>query len=221
MKISLEWLKDFLPAGVPDAKKAADALTHAGLPVEAIEQHSPDTVIDVEVTSNRGDCLCHIGVARELAALLGLQFREKEVAVSESKPAASENVSVRIEAPDLCPHYTARIVRGVKIGPSPAWMARRLEAVGVRPINNVVDVTNYVMFEMGQPLHAFDFAKVAGSQIVVRTARRGESIVSIDGRKRELVPSMLVIADAQKPVALAGVMGGKDSGCGGNSPAQP
>jgi phenylalanyl-tRNA synthetase beta chain len=167
-------------------------------------------VIDVEVTSNRSDCLSHIGIARELAALLNLPFNPPQLSPDPAAKAAPE-VTVRIDAPTLCPHYTARVIRGVKLAPSPDWMLRRLEAVGIRPINNVVDVTNYVMFEMGQPLHAFDFAKISGAKIIVRTAARGESLVSIDGRKRDVDPSLLVIADAQKPVALAGVMGGLDT----------
>jgi phenylalanyl-tRNA synthetase beta chain len=222
MKISLEWLGDFL-SSVPDANAAAESLTHAGLPVESIESHGPDTVLDVEVTSNRSDCLCHLGIARELSAILDLPLRQGAMQEqpatmpspqpSPGVPGEGENsaVRVRIDAPELCPHYTARLIRGVKVAPSPPWMARRLQAVGVRPINNVVDVTNYVMFEMGQPLHAFDFAKISGGQIIVRNAARGETILSIDGRKRDLVPSMLVIADASHPVALAGVMGGSES----------
>jgi len=210
MKISLEWLGDFLTS-VPDASAAAEALTHAGLPVESIESHGPDTVIDVEVTSNRSDCLCHLGVARELSAILDLPLRNDPIHLAESNDPASAAVRVGIDAPELCRHYTARLIRGVKVAPSPPWIARRLEAVGVRPINNVVDVTNYVMFEMGQPLHAFDFAKISGGQIIVRNAARGETILSIDGRNRQLVPSMLVIADARHPVALAGVMGGSES----------
>ncbi|MGD0769878.1 MAG: phenylalanine--tRNA ligase subunit beta [Tepidisphaeraceae bacterium] len=210
MKISLEWLGEFL-SSVPDANTAAEALTHAGLPVESIESHGPDTVIDVEVTSNRSDCLCHLGVARELSAILDLPLRNEPIQLAESDDPASAAVRVGIDALELCPHYTARLIRGLKVAPSPPWLARRLEAVGVRPINNVVDVTNYVMFEMGQPLHAFDFAKISSGQIIVRNAARGETILSLDGRKRELVPSMLVIADARHPVALAGVMGGLES----------
>jgi phenylalanyl-tRNA synthetase beta chain len=210
MKISLEWLGDFL-SSVPDASAAAEALTHAGLPVESIESHGPDTVLDVEVTSNRSDCLCHLGIARELSAILDLPLRDEPIQVAESDDPASASVRVRIDALEFCPHYTARLIRGVKIASAPPWMTRRLEAVGVRPINNVVDVTNYVMFETGQPLHAFDFAKIAGGQIIVRNAARGETILSIDGRTRQLVPSMLVIADARNPVALAGVMGGLES----------
>lgn len=210
MKISLNWLGDYL-TGPIDAQKAADALTNGGLPVESIEKHGDDTVLDVEVTSNRSDCLSHQGVARELGALLNLPLREVAVSAPETDESASAAVSVRIDSSELCPIYTARILRGVKIGPSPSWMATRLEAVGIRPINNVVDVTNYVMLELGQPLHAFDFAKIAGKKIIVRNANRGESLVSIDGRKRELSPQMLVIADESRPVALAGVMGGSES----------
>src|SRR5687768_8360486 len=197
MRISLEWLKDYLPTPV-DPSAAADALTHGGFPVENIETHGSDTVLDVEVTSNRGDCLSHVGVGRELSALTATDFREPPAdgAVSNASAApASPPTSVQIEAPDLCPHYTARVIRNVKVGPSPAWIARRLEAVGLRPINNIVDVTNYVLFELGQPLHAFDFDRLEGRRVVVRRARGGEKIVSIDGRERELSPDMLVIAD--------------------------
>jgi phenylalanyl-tRNA synthetase beta chain len=210
MKISMEWLAEYLP-GPLEAERAGDALTHGGLPVEVIERHGDDTVMDVEVTSNRGDCLSHVGIARELAALLGRELREPSPQMNEAKTATGEVASVAIDASDLCPHYTARVIRGVKIGASPAWLARRLEAVGLRPVNNVVDVTNYVMFEMGQPLHAFDFDRIGGGKIVVRRARPGEKLVSLDGRERTLSPEMLVIADANRAVALAGVMGGLDS----------
>ena len=213
MKTSMEWLSEFLPGEV-DAKVAGEALTHGGLPVETIEQKGNDTVIDVEVTSNRGDCLSHLGIARELAALLKQDLRGVQPRAAETGERADAATSVRIEALDLCPHYTARVLRNVKMRPSPAWMVRRLEAVGLRAINNVVDVTNYVMFEMGQPLHAFDFDKLEGRRIVVRRAKGGEKIVSIDGHERMLKPEMLVIADAVRPVALAGVMGGKDSEVG-------
>jgi len=208
MKISLEWLSDFLPGAI-DAQQAADALTHGGFPVESIESHGDDTVLDVEVTSNRGDCLSHVGVARELAALLNREFKPKP-----NVPAATSGApptSVEIEATDLCPHYIARVLRNVAVKPSPAWLIRRLEAVGLRAINNIVDVTNYVMFELGQPLHAFDLDRLSERRIVVRQARTGEKLISIDGRERALLPDMLVIADAARPVALAGVMGGIDS----------
>lgn len=210
MKTSLEWLGEYV-SGPIEPTAAADALTNGGLNVDAADRIGDDTVLDIDVTSNRGDCLCHLGIARELAALQSREFRPVAPAATEIAAPAAEAVKVRIDAPALCPQYTARVIRGVKIGPSPAWMVRRLEAVGLRPINSVVDVTNYVMFEMGQPLHAFDFAKIAGRQIIVREARKGEKLISIDGHERQLTPRMLVIADAEKPVALAGVMGGRDS----------
>ncbi len=208
MNISLDWLSDYLPA-LPPAAALADALTMGGFPVEHVHTVGDDTVLDVEVTSNRPDLLSHRGIARELAALMNLNLT--------LPPAPSTNPQLptpnflTIKAPALCPQYTARILRGVKIGPGPDWLRRRLEAVGVRPVNNVVDVTNYVMLDMGQPLHAFDLSKIGGSRIVVRLAKPGETLVSIDGHERKLTPDMLVIADADKPVALAGVMGGLHS----------
>jgi len=209
MNTSLQWLTDFLPGAKLDAQAAGDALTNGGLPVEHFEQRADgDVMLDVEVTSNRSDCLSHVGVARELGALLNLRFQETEPVAAEAVTPATSVTSVRIDAQHLCPHYTARVIRNVRIGASPAWMVKRLEAVGLRAINNVVDVTNYVMFELGQPLHAFDFDRLAGRKIVVREARAGEAITSIDGHERKLTPGMLVIADAEKPVALAGVMGG-------------
>jgi phenylalanyl-tRNA synthetase beta chain len=213
MKISLEWLSQYL-LGTITAQQAADALTHGGLPVEVIETIGNDTVIDVEVTSNRSDCLSHIGVARELAALLNLEFRDLTLPTFPQDKTPTNDTGLKavgIDAPELCPHYTARVFRNVQIKPSPAWMQRRLTAVGLRPINNIVDITNYILFEMGQPLHAFDLDKIGGQQINVRRAKPGEKITSLDGHERPLSPEMLVIADQTKPVALAGVMGGLDS----------
>lgn len=210
MRTSIEWLTDFLPAPL-DAHACGEALTHGGLPVEIYDRVGDDTVIDVEITSNRGDCLSHRGVARELAALLNLPLKQPEIRAAESATGAASVTSVQITAPDLCPHYTARILRNVRVGPSPAWMVRRLEAVGLRAINNIVDITNYVMFELGQPLHAFDFDKLGGKRIIVRRAVGGERLTSIDGKARNLTTDMLVIADDKRPVALAGVMGGLDS----------
>lgn len=214
MKISLEWLRQYLPTA-PDALACGDALTMAGLPTENFESHGADTVLDVEVTSNRGDCLSHVGIARELAALLRLGVTEP--AIGQAVPRAVERgaktdgLTVAVEEPGLCPVYTARVIRGVKVGPSPAWMVRRLEACGLRAVNNIVDVTNYVLFELGQPLHTFDLSQVKGNQVIVRRARAGESLTSIDGHVRKLTADMLVIADLDRPVALTGVMGGKDS----------
>lgn len=212
MKISLEWLGDFLTTRV-DAQRAADTLTAGGLPVEQILSAGNDRVLDVEITSNRGDCLSHRGIARELSALLDLKLqprlRAAQIVAVPGTPAPP--VPVQIDAPDLCPHYTARVIRNARVAPSPEWLVRRLESVGLRAINNVVDATNYVMFELGQPLHAFDLKNLRGRRIRVRRAAAGEKLVSIDGHERALSPEMLVIADTERPVALAGVMGGRDT----------
>ena len=210
MKISLEWLREYLPE-VGGASVCGEALTMAGLPTENFETLGNDTVMDVEVTSNRGDCLSHLGVARELGALLGHAVREPAGGRKVGVAGAVDGWRLVVEDATLCPLYTARVIRGVKVGPSPAWLARRLEAVGVRPVNNIVDVTNYVLFELGQPLHAFDAGRLSGGTISVRRARAGETINTLDGHVRKLSGEMLVVADGDKPVALAGLMGGKES----------
>jgi len=210
MKISLEWLRDYIDIDLP-AQAIADTLSNLGFPIESIEQVGQDTVLDVEITSNRGDCLGHIGIARELAAATGQPLKIPAIKLQESPEPTCLKVQVEIREPTLCNRYTARIIENVKVGPAPEWMRRRLEAVGIRSINNIVDVTNYVMMEAGQPTHAFDFSKIGGQKIVVRKAVNGERLVSIDGTKCELDSSMLVIADADRPTAMAGVMGGLDS----------
>ncbi len=170
-----------------------------------------DHVLEVEVTPNRPDCLSVIGVARELAALTGTPFRPPSVAVKESGESAESLARLQLDAPDLCRRYTVRIISGLRVGPSPAWMAARLRAVGLRPISNVVDVTNYVLWELGHPLHAFDHAKVADRTVVVRRARTGERFTTLDGQERTLTDRMLVIADPRRAIGLAGVMGGANT----------
>ena len=170
-----------------------------------------ETVVEFEITSNRPDCLSIIGIARETAVTLNTEFRKPVIKVSEKGDCIADNASVEVLDPDLCPRYSARVVKDVKIQPSPKWLCDRLKAAGVRPINNIVDITNYVMLEMGQPMHAFDLANLKGNRIVVRRAHDGEIMKTLDGQDRELDSSMLVIADAEKPVAVAGVMGGADS----------
>ena len=170
-----------------------------------------DVVIDFEVTPNRPDCLSLVGMAREVGALTGAALQLPPHDLSEDGPATASSVSIEIADPDLCPRYVGRIVRGIQVGPSPAWLQRRLQAVGQRPINNIVDITNYVMLELGQPLHAFDLARLEQQRIVVRRARSGETIQTLDDVERDLEEHMLVIADGVKPVALAGVMGGTNS----------
>ena len=193
------------------AFQIGELLSDRGLPYESIEQLADDTVIDIEVTSNRGDCLSHIGIARELAAATGKKVKLPEIFLPQSESDAHKLVKVEIAEPAMCGRYTARVIENVKVGPTPDWMKKRLEAVGLRSVNNVVDATNYAMMETGQPPHAFDFAKISGAKIIVRKANSGERITSIDGTKCDLETNMLVIADAEKPVAIAGVMGGLDT----------
>ncbi|MCL2227716.1 MAG: phenylalanine--tRNA ligase subunit beta [Oscillospiraceae bacterium] len=170
-----------------------------------------DSIVEFEITSNRPDCLSVIGIARESAATFGAGLKIPEPAVKGSGGDINELLSVEIKDLDLCPRYTGRMVRNIKIEPSPTWMRRRLRAAGVRPINNIVDITNYVMLEYGQPMHAFDYACLDGGKITVRTAEKGEVTRTLDGAERELTADMLVIADAKKPVGVAGVMGGENS----------
>ena len=170
-----------------------------------------DVVLELELTPNRGDCLSILGVAREVAAILGKPLQMPPTEPLETVPGGEEPVRVDIEEPELCRRYVARLLINVQAGPSPAWMQHRLRAVGVRPISNVVDVTNYVMMELGQPLHAFDYHKLQDGRIIVRRAVEDEIIISLDNVARKLNPEMLVITDPSGPVAVAGVMGGLDS----------
>jgi len=208
VNISYNWLRDYVPTDL-EPREVADRLTRVGLAVDSVEPLAGgDSRLDVEVGANRPDCLGHIGVARELAAALNVPLRAADAAYEESGAACEKKVRVEVEDFGLCPLYTARLIEGVKVGPSPDWLRARLEAVGIRPVSNVVDVTNYVMMETGQPLHAFDFAGLAEGRIVVRRARSGERFTAIDHSEHSLSPERLVIADAHRPVALAGVMGG-------------
>ena len=176
-----------------------------------LAEYLGDAIFDLEVTPNRPDCLSVLGMAREVAALTNRRCGFPHPPTMRWGRTIDKHVSVEIADPDLCPRYCASLIDGVKIGPSPAWMQERLIACGMRPINNIVDITNYVMLEYGQPLHSFDFRKIGGAKIVVRRARTGEKLTSLDGVDRELRPDMLVIADQAIPVAIAGVMGGADS----------
>ena len=185
-----------LPA---DAPVGADLSTYLGL---------DDTILEIEITPNRPDALSVVGVARELSALTGAPFRFPQVAVRDGGQAVAALAAVEITDPDLCPRYAARVITGLTVRPSPPWLAQRLRAVGLRPINNLVDVTNYVLWELGHPLHAFDHATLPGGRIVVRRARAGERMTTLDGRERALEPDMLMICDAERAVAVGGVMGG-------------
>jgi phenylalanyl-tRNA synthetase beta chain len=210
MNISYNWLHE-LTGTILNPAELRESLTMVGLAIDAVEEQPDDQILDVEVPSNRPDCLSHIGIAREVAVIESGQVTFPAAEPPPLNGRAEDLTSVEIRDPDLCSRYAARIVRGVKIGPSPDWLAKRLEAIGQRPINNVADITNYVLHELGQPLHAFDLAKLGEHRIVVRRARPGERLKTLDGMDRQLTSEMLVIADAARPVALAGVMGGEDS----------
>ena len=210
MLVSWEWLSQYVYLkNTPD--EIANRLSLSGLNHEETKAVDGDTVLDLEVTSNRADCLCHIGIAREIGALTQQQLCLPEAKIATSGDDIAQSWKLNVDAPAACPRYTGRIIRGVKVGPSPAWLVKRLAAIGCKSVNNIVDVTNYVMFEMGQPLHAFDLRHVRGNQIVVRMAQEGEQLVAIDHRQYKLDPSMVVIADAQRALALGGIMGGADS----------
>lgn len=210
MIVSWNWLKEYLDLDMPPSE-VEQRLAMAGLNHEGSEKVGDDLAIDLEVTSNRPDCLGHIGVAREIAVLWDKALWIPTPAPKQSKTDIETLTSVTIEAPELCPRYTARLLRGVKVGPSPDWLAKHLTTLGIAVISNVVDVTNYVMMECGQPLHAFDFAGLKGGKIIVRDAVKDEPFIAIDHRTYELQPGMCVIADESRPVALGGVMGGADT----------
>jgi phenylalanyl-tRNA synthetase beta chain len=214
MKVPLSWVREFVDV-TASAEEIGTLMSVRGLPLEGLEADGDDVVMDFEVTANRPDCMSIRGIAREIATAYRLPFRDK-VTWRDSFSrivdlADGVTIPVTIDEPDLCGRYVGIVADITAIGPSPEWMQRRLQACGVRPISNVVDVTNYVMLETGQPMHAFDYAKLAGPAIVVRRARAGERLTTLDGKNRALTTDMLVIADAERAQAIGGVMGGADS----------
>ncbi len=222
MIVSWNWLKNYVALDMP-AEEVEQRLAMAGLNHEESWQAGDDRAIDLEITSNRPDCLGHVGVAREIAVLFNKKLQTTDPRPASGKTQAADLATVAIDCPDLCYRYTARVIRGVRVGPTPDWMARRLRTIfDPRPaqrdkkkpwksINNVVDITNYVLMECGQPLHAFDLKHLRGQQVVVRRARPGEKFEAINHETYELSPEMCVIADAERAVALGGVMGGADT----------
>lgn len=210
MRVPLSWLKEFVSVRLAP-ESLAHQITMGGVEVESIEQCCGDSVFVLGITPNRADCLSVRGVAREVSAVLNLPLKKISQKVAPGVGNIAERVKISVKDPALCPRYCARVIDGVKIAPSPKWLADRIEALGLRSINNVVDATNFVMMECGQPLHAFDLDHVAGNRIIVRTADDGQQFQTLDGADRKLVATDLVIADAKGPVALAGVMGGKNS----------
>jgi phenylalanyl-tRNA synthetase beta chain len=210
VKVTYNWLKDFLNIKI-SPKVLADKLTMAGLEVVSLEEAGGDFVFEIEITSNRPDWLSILGVAREISAITGAKL--KTANLKEPKIKAKEFKPIKISIADKkdCSFYSARIICDVKVGPSPDWLKKRLELLGCRSVNNIVDITNYVLFELGHPLHAFDLDLLAQEEIVVRRAKPGEKITTLDNQLRPLSHDILIIADKDKPQAIAGVMGGKDT----------
>jgi phenylalanyl-tRNA synthetase beta chain len=215
VRFSLDWLRQHVEIDL-EPEELARKLTSVGFAVEGIEPLDEDVALEVEVTGNRPDCMNHRGLAREIAAITGRPLRPLETGCPESSRPTSEAARVEIEDAELCSRYTARVILGVRLGPSPAWLERRLRAIGLMPKWNVVDAANYVLWDLGHPLHTFDLANLSESRIVVRRARPGEKLLTVaDEIEHALDPSMLLIADSARPVAVAGVMGGLESGITG------
>ena len=216
MKLPIEWLREFVETPLDNDALAA-ALTMAGLEVEETTASDDGPVFHTKVTPNRGDWVSVLGTAREASAALDIPLSRQPAPLPDESADITRWVGVRVEAPALCPRYTGKLIRNVVFRPSPDWMQKRLTAAGMRPLNVVVDVTNYVMLELGQPLHAFDYAALPEGQIVVRLAKDGEAITTLDGVERPLSPEMLVIADKDHPVAVAGIMGGGETEVSGTT----
>ncbi len=210
MKISLEWLRDYLDPGIP-LPQLLTRMAMIGLVAESWEEKNGDVVLDVETYANRPDTLGHLGMAREMAVMLGAALTEPPMVLSELAEQSSNLVDVQVWDEDLCPRYCGLVVKGLQVGPSPEWLRRRIEAMGLNPVNNVVDVSNLVLFSTAHPIHAFDLEKLAGRKIIVRRAKKGERLLALDGSDLSLEPDMLVIADEARPVALAGIIGGQET----------
>ena len=210
MLFSADWLARYveLPESIDEL---AALLTRCGMVVEGMRPQGGDTVFDLDIPSNRVDAMNHLGVAREIATARRVDLQLPDASVAEADPPTAELTSVTIEDFEGCPRYAARLIRGISVAPSPPWLAALIEAIGLRPLNNVADITNFVLWELGHPLHAFDLDRLAENRIIVRRARQGETLVTLDHAHRKLATTDLVIADADKPLALAGIMGGAES----------
>ena len=210
MLFSSNWLARYVELP-EETSHLAELLTRCGMVVEDIRSHSDGALLDLDIPSNRVDAMNHYGLAREIATARRSDLQAPEILVNESDPATDQLTAIAIDDLNGCPRYTARLVRGVKVEPSPQWLANLIESIGLRPLNNVADITNFVLWELGHPLHAFDFDRLVDHQIVVRRARKSESLVALDHIEHNLTSSDLVIADGQRPVALAGVIGGAET----------
>jgi len=206
MIFSYNWLQSFFKEKLPISEKLAELLT-----MKSFETTYQKSVLDIDVLPNRApDCFSHFGVAREISAILGYKIQNTKYKIQENKKLDTKNfINIGIKGKDICPRYTARVILDVKVGPSPKWVQERLKICGLKPINNIVDIANYVMLETGQPLHAFDFDKITNKKIIIRKAKKGEKIITLDNEKYTLDKDILVIADEKEPLAIAGIKGGK------------
>ncbi|MFH1462248.1 MAG: phenylalanine--tRNA ligase subunit beta [bacterium] len=211
MNFSYNWLQSFFQKKLPQPEKLAEVLTNHSFEVEEVKKVGKDWVLDIDVLPNRApDCFSHFGIAREIAAVLNFELRIANRELKEDKNLkANDFVSIEVREKSACPRYTVRVINNVKVSSSPLWLKERLKACGLRSINNIVDITNYVMLDIGQPLHAFDGEKLAEKKIIVRFAKEREKIVTLDEQQFDLSPDILVIADAKKPIGIAGIKGGK------------
>lgn len=212
MIFSYNWLKQYIKGKMPGPEALADILMFHSFEIEGLDKKGNDFLIDIDILPNRAhDCLSYIGVARDIAAVSSLELKVPTATFKESKQKASEYVAVNVKDSNDCPRYTAKVITGVKVGSSPRWMQEKLEACGLQSINNIVDITNYVMLETGQPLHAFDADKL-GKKIIIRRAKKGEKMKALDDKEYRLDKDVLVVANTKEPVAVAGIKGGENTG---------
>lgn len=210
MNVSYTWIQEYFDDALPEPQELVERITKGAWEVEQVEKKGDDHLIDVDVLPNRAhDCLCHRGVAKEIGVLIGKPVRDKTYERIQENEKLKDEISIKVDDTELCPRYIGRYVQNIKVGPSPKWLKDKIELIGQRSINNLVDVTNYVLFELGQPLHVFDADKLDNNEIKIRKAERGETISTLDEKNVELDDTMLIIADGSSPIALAGIKGGK------------
>ena len=211
MEVSYKWIQEeYFDTDLPKPSFLVERITKGAFEIEQVTEQGDDYLIDVDVLPNRAhDCLSHRGIAREVGVLIGVPAKEKEYKEIEGDASLDDKLTVTVEDAELCPRYIGRYVQGIKVGPSPEWLKERVESIGQRSINNIVDVTNYILFGLGQPLHVFDADKLEGGQVLVRSAKKGERLETLDEKDMELDKTMLVIADSKDPIAIAGIKGGK------------
>jgi len=218
MKFSYNWLQSFFEKPLPKPEELAELLTMKSFEVEELEKHGDDYILDIDILPNRAhDCLSHYGLAREIAALLNSKLKIQNLKPQLESQKLTDTLNVHIEDKSLCPRYAAYVIEGVSIKDSPNWLQDRLAAMDQKPINNIVDITNYIMWELGQPLHAFDFAKIQGTSMNIRLSKQGEKIETLDGATHNLGDDSIIIEDSSRIIDLAGIKGGVNTQIGENT----